>query len=251
MRCPSCQNHHAPNQSICDWCGAPLTGAQKSGTVIEPQRGAPPAQRAPVVGPGEKRKTMYEPGPAAGVQPAVDDFFDQPPPARSVPRDPNDPFAESIRPQPAQPVAPPAAAAPPAAPPAHRAAPAGRPRSSSNRTIIENPSQTQRMLRGALFIFQGQNREHGEIRPLYDGRNSIGRAADRDIVVNDGRVSGEHGFLFVRADRMTYVDTSSNGSRVDGRVVFGEQVEVKSGSVIEAGDVRLVMVTIPLEAMSS
>jgi pSer/pThr/pTyr-binding forkhead associated (FHA) protein len=100
-----------------------------------------------------------------------------------------------------------------------------------------------------LFIFRGSDTTGGDIRPLYDGRNSLGRSDDRDIVLEDGRVSSEHGFLFIRPDRHTYVDTSTNGSRVDDKVVYGEQIEVKSGSVIEAGGLRLVIVTIPPEAM--
>ena len=78
----------------------------------------------------------------------------------------------------------------------------------------------------------------------------MGRNEDRDIILADGRVSGEHGFLFIRAERHTYVDTSSNGSRVDGQVVFGEQIEVRSGSVLEVGGMRLILVIIPPDVFS-
>ena len=73
----------------------------------------------------------------------------------------------------------------------------------------------------------------------------MGRNEDRDIVLADGRVSGEHGFLYIRKERHTFVDNSSNGSRVDGQIVFGEQAEVRSGSVLEVGGMRLILVIIP------
>ena len=78
----------------------------------------------------------------------------------------------------------------------------------------------------------------------------MGRNEDRDVVLADGRISGEHGFLFVRKDRHTYVDTSSNGSRVDGQIVYGEQIEVRSGSVLEIGEMRMILVIISPDAVS-
>ncbi|MEL6345742.1 MAG: FHA domain-containing protein [Myxococcota bacterium] len=259
MRCPHCHNDNPPHLTICDWCGASLTAspAQESST---------PKRAAAVSNPGEKRKTMYEPSsppptPGSTPRPPADDFFGSPPPPRPAPRDPDDPFAQSIRPQPPPQPAPRQAAprqpAPrqPAPQPSTPPQPAprqpapvnvGRP---ASRTIIENPARAQgRTLRGALFIFSGDSAD-GVIAPLYEGRNSLGRADDRDIILEDGRISSEHGFLFLRKDRHTYVDTSTNGSRIDGKVVYGEQVEVRSGSVLEVGGLRLIVVTIPPEAI--
>lgn len=257
MRCPNCQNENPPNLSTCDWCGAPLPRARKSGTLVEGS--APPPSGPAVSGPSEKRKTLYEPSSAPSyTRPPADDFFGNPPPSRPAPQDPDDPFAQSIRPQPPAPAAPPPRAAPapaPPPPPSYDPPPvAPAPRRSAghhSRTIVENPAPTGRRLRGALFVFRGQDATSGEICPLHEGRNSLGRSEDRDIVLDDGRVSSEHGFLFIRQDRHTYVDTSTNGSRVDGKIVYGEQVEVRSGSVIEAGSLRLVIVTIPPEALNA
>jgi hypothetical protein len=196
---------------------------------------------------------MYEPSSQPSSRPPADDFFGNPPPSRPPLRDPEDPFAQSVRPT--------AQADSPAAPPPARESPGGwaapaaaapPPPVAKNRTIIENPAApagARRRIRGALFCFSSPD-DPGSILPLYDGRNSMGRNEDRDVVLNDGRISGEHGFLFVRKDRHTYVDTSSNGSRVDGSIVFGEQIEVRSGSVLELGGMRLILVIISPDAVA-
>lgn len=241
MRCHSCHNDNPPGVSICEWCGSNLS-KQKRETRAE---SAPTSNTgnsdAVISGPGEKRRTMYEPSSQPRRSPPADDFFGNPPPSRPPLRDPEDPFAQSVRPQ-----ATPAPEGAPAPAPS-RASWAGSPASNKNRTIIENPAAPtgdQRRLRGALFCYTGPD-DPGSILPVHEGRSSMGRNEDRDIVLADGRVSSEHGFLFIRADRHTYVDTSSNGSRVDGQVVFGEQIEVRSGSVLEVGGMRLILVIIP------
>ena len=261
MRCPSCHNDNSPGLRMCDWCGTELPqgggGAVSTSTVSAASGGA-------VSGPADKRRTRYDaappppaPAPAAAVQPgkrvthyeasgqssappAADDFFRDPPPPRPAPLDPDDPFASSVRP-----AAPPAAAAPPPAAAAPRLAASAR---QPSRTIAEQPGGIRRRLRAALFVFPGGS-DDGTILPVYEGRNSLGRAPDRDIVLEDGRVSGEHGFLYIREERHTYVDTSTNGSRVDGKVVFGEQIEVRTGSVLELGGLRLVLMVVPPEAI--
>jgi len=85
----------------------------------------------------------------------------------------------------------------------------------------------------------------GCILPLRAGRNSLGRNADNDVCLDDGRVSGQHAFLFTRAEDATYMDISSNGSVVDGKPVHGEQVILQNGSVLELGGAKLVFVLIP------
>ena len=73
----------------------------------------------------------------------------------------------------------------------------------------------------------------------------LGREPTCDIVVDDGRVSAQHAYLFLRADDATFLDVSTNGSRVDGQVVSGEQVTLQHGSVIELGDSMLVLAMLP------
>ena len=244
MRCHSCHNDNPPGVSICEWCGSNLS-QEKRKTRSEPSPGGGAVKNDAVVsGPGEKRRTMYEPSRQPSRPPPADDFFGNPPPSRPPLRDPEDPFAQSVRPK--------GAPAPAPAPARGGAGWAGSPARNKNRTIIENPAAPtgdQRRLRGALFCYTGPE-DPGSILPVHEGRSSMGRNEDRDIVLADGRVSGEHGFLFIRKDRHSYVDTSSNGSRVDGEVVFGEQTEVRSGSVLEVGGMRLILVIIPPDIFS-
>ncbi|MFT5682492.1 MAG: hypothetical protein ACI8RZ_003410 [Myxococcota bacterium] len=257
MRCQSCHNDNPPGVSICEWCGTDLTPPKRK-TQSEQRSsgggrdGGSGGGAAVVSGPGEKRRTMYEPSRQPSSRPPADDFFGNPPPSRPPLRDPEDPFAQSVRPVvPAQPE-PPAKTPNPQDVPRSNWAAAPPPMASKNRTIIENPSAptgSQRRIRGALFCYTGPD-DPGSILPLYDGRNSMGRSEDRDVTLNDGRASAEHGFLYVRQDRHTYVDTSSNGSRVDGSIVFGEQIEVRSGTVLEIGGMRLILVIIPPDAVS-
>lgn len=254
MHCHSCNNDNLPGVSICEWCGTSLTPPKRK----TQSEGRPAVGGAAVVsGPGEKRRTMYEPSSQPSRRPPADDFFGNPPPSRPPLRDPEDPFAQSLRPATAKP-APPASAPsrpapPPAAPRASWGAATPQPPAPKNRTIIENPASPaaggQRRVRGALFCYTGPD-DPGSILPLYDGRNSMGRNDDRDVVLADGRISGEHGFLYVRKERHTYVDTSSNGSRVDGQIVYGEQLEVRSGTVLEIGGMRLILVIISPDAVS-
>ena len=64
---------------------------------------------------------------------------------------------------------------------------------------------------------------------------SIGRAADNDLVLSDGRVSRHHGRLTGRRGTLVYVDLgSTNGSRVNG-VAVGELV-LGEGDRLEIGD---------------
>ena len=257
MRCHSCHNDNPPGVSICEWCGTDLAPPKRKTHSESPSSADNGGGGAAVVsGPGEKRRTMYEPSnqsaPIHSSRPPADDFFGNPPPSRPPLRDPEDPFAQSVRPVTPEPPREPAPA--PSSEPrrdAWQAAPAATPPARKNRTIIENPSASSnvRRLRGALFCFTSPE-DPGSILSLHEGRNSMGRNDDRDVVLDDGRISGEHGFLFIRKDRHTYVDTSSNGSRIDGQIVYGEQVEVRSGSVMEVGGMRIILVIIPPDIVS-
>lgn len=81
---------------------------------------------------------------------------------------------------------------------------------------------------------------HGASRLVeFDGTElSIGRAADNDLVLADGRVSRHHARLTGRRGTVVYVDLgSTNGSRVNG-VAVGELV-LGAGDRIELGDSRI------------
>ena len=80
----------------------------------------------------------------------------------------------------------------------------------------------------------------GAIRSVdFDGTElTIGRAADNDLVLPDGRVSRHHARLIGRRGTLVYIDLgSTNGSRVNG-VTVGELV-LGEGDRIELGDSRL------------
>jgi hypothetical protein len=82
----------------------------------------------------------------------------------------------------------------------------------------------------------------GETRTVdVDGTDlTIGRAADNDLVLADGRVSRHHGRLTGRRGTLVYLDLgSTNGSRVNG-VVVGELV-LGVGDRLELGDSVIVV----------
>jgi pSer/pThr/pTyr-binding forkhead associated (FHA) protein len=64
-------------------------------------------------------------------------------------------------------------------------------------------------------------------------------------MIDDGRVSGQHAFLFIRAEDASFIDVSSNGSIVNGAVIHGEQIVLQNQSVITLGGTTLVLVIVP------
>ena len=106
-----------------------------------------------------------------------------------------------------------------------------------------------RQLRGALFEYRGPN-DPGRIHQLFSGQNKLGRSPDRDVVISDDpKVSLEHGFLMLTGDQARFMDTSTNGSFVDGVAVHTESAVLSPGSVLQLGDVRLVFVMVPSSAL--
>jgi hypothetical protein len=75
----------------------------------------------------------------------------------------------------------------------------------------------------------------------FDGSSlTIGRAADNDLVLADGRVSRHHARITGRRGTLVYADLgSTNGSRVNGAPV-GELV-LGAGDRIELGDTTLIV----------
>lgn len=112
-----------------------------------------------------------------------------------------------------------------------------------------NEGSAAGLVRGALFEYRGPT-DPGRVHPLRAGRNVLGRNAECDVVVDDGRVSGQHAFLFIRAEDATFIDVSSNGSVVNGAVVHGEQVVLQNHAVIALGGTTLVLVIVPEQLLS-
>ncbi|MES2644220.1 MAG: FHA domain-containing protein [Myxococcota bacterium] len=265
-------NDNAPDRVVCEMCGYPLSSATKRATQFEgsavPAGGQAPSQKrhtqyepgparppptaalpppppvnqaaapssnptaAPPLSSGQKRHTEYAPPPGL-PSPSEPDFFAAPLPPRPPINNGDDPFGQAVRPRPAPPNAAPHASPPPAPPRKHG-------------TIIEStgPAAASPQIRGVLIEHRGPS-DPGRVHPLRAGRNKIGRGPECDVSVDDGRVSGDHGFLFIKPDRATFIDHSTNGSVLDGQAIHGEQVDVRHGSVLQLGGSRLVLLLIP------
>ncbi|MCH5243621.1 MAG: FHA domain-containing protein [Lentimicrobiaceae bacterium] len=71
---------------------------------------------------------------------------------------------------------------------------------------------------------------------LYEGRNIIGRDADCNITVNDGRMSGKHAVLLFRANKYSLTDNqSSHGTFVNDEDIELEPQYLKDGDIIRMG----------------
>lgn len=237
-RCPSCQNENTDDVAFCDMCGQDLAPTKRA-TVVE---AAPPPGPPPPAHPHQKRRTVFEPDPASPppARPPAD-FFAQSPPRPAF--DPRDPFSGAV-----QPVKP--AAAPVAAPVAAPAVQQQQARPKSRTIVDTSASEAQSApVRAALFEYRGPT-DAGHVHPLRVGRNTVGRNEDCDVVLPDGRVSGQHAFVFIRAEDATFVDVSSNGSVVNGTVVNGEQVVLQNHAVMQLGGTTLVLVIVPEQVLA-
>jgi hypothetical protein len=244
MNCPRCQHPNPDGERYCEICGVDLSGVQ-----ITPRAPAPPPPPPPpaVPNPHAKRRTLYDPGPASpplpqGPLPGADEVFSRSLPPRKA-LDPNDPFgasaprATAIGPT----TQPPAPQAPP--PP-----PAPRPAAASPRTIVERPAgpmTPSAQVRGALL-----DPRYGRLHALRVGRNTVGRDPDQDVVVEDGRVSGRHGFLFIKeSGEASFMDVSTNGSVVNGAPLHGEVAELAHGAVLKLGGAAMILLLVPPQVL--
>jgi pSer/pThr/pTyr-binding forkhead associated (FHA) protein len=71
-------------------------------------------------------------------------------------------------------------------------------------------------------------------------RALLGRGSESDVTLNDDRVSRRHALLWREAGVVYLRDLgSSNGTRVNGRRVSGDPVEVAWGSTLDLGGLTL------------
>jgi pSer/pThr/pTyr-binding forkhead associated (FHA) protein len=119
------------------------------------------------------------------------------------------------------------------------------PARSKRATMLQRKAGGAKPIAAALVAYGAPDAE-GVLYALRVGRNTVGRDDDQDVCVDDGRVSGRHGFLFVRPDGASYIDISTNGSVVDGESLVGEQAPLHEGSVIQVGHTLLVFGRLPL-----
>ena len=247
MRCGNCGHENGEIHRSCEMCGFGLASTQAA------PRGVFPAASAPA-SPAVKRRTAYDvapepvaprPAPAAPAAPAA------PPPSAAPWVAPLDPFGSASARAPLNPDDPWGAAQPVAPPVAPRpVSTSTAPVQPKSRTLIEVVGpEPSRQLRGALFEYRGAT-DVGRIHPLYAGQNKVGRSPCRDVVIgNDPKVSGEHGYLMLNGDQGKFMDTSTNGSFVDGVAVHNEWAVLAQGSVVQVGDVRLVFALVPTSAL--
>jgi pSer/pThr/pTyr-binding forkhead associated (FHA) protein len=87
--------------------------------------------------------------------------------------------------------------------------------------------------------------------PLGTGRTTLGRDPDNDVILEDDRVSGTHGFVFLKPDGAHYIDASRNGSVVDGEPILGESRPLRHGSVVALGGARVALLLVPAETVAA
>ncbi len=106
--------------------------------------------------------------------------------------------------------------------------------SSGRSQTNEKRPQYGRKLVGWLVTYSFD--ELGVDFKLYEGRNVIGRDADCNITVNDGRMSGKHAVLLFRANKYSLTDSqSSHGTFVNDEDIELEPHYLQDGDIIRMG----------------
>jgi len=119
--------------------------------------------------------------------------------------------------------------------------PPARPRSG---TILERPQEISEQTRALLVEYQRPD-DAGSVHLLREGRNTIGRGDDNDIVLQDNSVSTKHAFLFVQKGNARLMEVSTNGSMVDGKVVHNDMADLRAGSILRMGGSVFVFLLVP------
>jgi hypothetical protein len=226
VKCPSCDHDNPVGAQYCDICGTELGG--RAPTPAPPGPGSAHKKSATVF----DRSPVGPPPAPTGARPPP--AYDPLPPPRP-PFDPADPFGNQVR-------EPPRPAWGPPPDPA---------RSKKTATVFDRPLPTAGgpRIRGALVEFRGPD-DPGRLHPLREGRNVIGRNPDSDVVLDDGRVSGQHAMLYVRSNDATVVDVSRNGTVVDGRILTdGAQSALGHGSRLQIGEAQFLLLLAPEEQL--
>lgn len=116
---------------------------------------------------------------------------------------------------------------------------AGAPVSGPGETMAMQPD----VARSLAWLVVTQGPSEGKSIQLKEGNNTIGRALDSDLQIDDASVSRSHAMLSVKDDEFTLVDLgSASGTRVGDRRIAG--VPVSANSVIAVGQTRLGVVNV-------
>jgi hypothetical protein len=114
--------------------------------------------------------------------------------------------------------------------------------SASTGSVAEAP---KRKLAGILATYS--TTPYGEIFPLYEGRNYIGRDSSADIRINgDTQISGRHlSILYRTVDKKFKFrdEQSSNGTFVND--ILTDEGELKTFDIICIGTTKLTFIAIP------
>ena len=135
---------------------------------------------------------------------------------------------------------PPAFTAPPAAPSPGMGATAVGPSATS--APASAPSATMAMQpdvsRTLAWVVVTRGPSEGKSLQLKEGNNTIGRALDNDLQIDDASVSRAHAMLSVKGDEFTLVDLgSASGTRIGEYRIAG--LPVSAGGVITVGRTTL------------
>lgn len=86
--------------------------------------------------------------------------------------------------------------------------------------------------------------------PLRQGRQTIGRRPDNDIIVDDSSVSGSHGWIIIQPGHYVIINTlSTNGTYVNDRRVH--EASLKHGDHVRLGEAEFRFMTREHDARSA
>ena len=227
MQCPRCFFENPADARWCGYCGHAFDRGEPGAGGAEQQpagRGADRAAERPggrqAVGRSARKHDTH-----LGIHPQDDPFE-----AVAISLRGGSAASED-KPAPPPPPVPRPGAAAPAAPPA---SPKRRPRPHQD-TVVEGLLDEEAPPRAEIVGVLLCIAEGGEATPhvLRAGSIRIGRDADNDLVLDDPRVSAHHAVL--RADPGTayLLDTSTNGTLVNGTRVRADRASLADGAVIE------------------
>jgi len=231
--CPKCQLPNPDGAESCVWCGESVAAAAAAEPAAAPAAAAPDA--APF-GPAYASPMIVSPRPTTYVEPILTPAT-TPPEQKPLPSHVGLLFA----PAPSAPGA--SAAGPPAS---VVTTPTGPLASVAART----PTPAAPPMQVKLVALRGQR--VGMEYPVYEGRNVIGRFADKPVDIDlmiqeaEGQIwsSRQHAVVLLSQGAVLVEDLNSlNGTWVNGsRLHAGQQKPLKPNDVIQIGAVQLKVV---------
>ena len=155
------------------------------------------------------------------------------------------PWLTGVQPEPPPPP-PPAFVEPTAAPSsdmgATAAGPAGgtvAPAASPSATMAMQPD----VARSMAWVVVTRGPSEGKSIQLKEGNNTIGRALDSDLQIDDASVSRSHAMVSVKGEEFTLIDLgSASGTRIGEYSIAGRRVS--AGSEIAVGNTRLSLINV-------